>query len=96
MVLARVGDTVVGICYTPDGPKPAVGIITSGSPRSVESGMPFSRLGDVVTWPCGASIISTGSSRMVETGVPVARLGDHVVGIGVGIITSGSPRFVEI
>lgn len=96
MILARVGDTVIGICQTPDGPVPATGIITSGSPRALESGMPFARVGDTVTWPCGVSVIVSGSPLYLEGGLPQARVGDQVVGIGTGTIVSGSPRFMEM
>lgn len=95
MILARVGDVVVGICYGPDGPYPATGVITTGSPRNVETGTPVSRVSDAVMWPCGISIIVTGSPRYIESGVPVARIGDSVQGIGTGIITTGSPRYME-
>ena len=96
MILARVGDIVVGICPSPNGPVPATGIITSGSPRALESGMPFARIGDIVTFPCGVSVIATGAPRYLEAGLPVARIGDTVTGIASGTITSGSPRFMEI
>lgn len=95
MILSRVGDIVVGICNWPDGPKPATGIITSGSPRALESGMPVARITDIVMWPCGTSVIVTGSPRHLEGGLPVARIGDTVTGIGVGTITTGSPRHLE-
>lgn len=95
MILARVGDTVIGTCPSPNGVIPAVGIITMGSPRALETGLPIARIGDIVTFPCGASTIVTGGSRYLEGGLPVARIGDTVSGVGNGIITMGSPRYME-
>lgn len=96
MILARVGDTVVGVCPSPSGPVPAVGVISSGSPRALETSTPIARVGDIVTFPCGVSTIVTGAPRYLEAGTPVARIGDAVAGIGNGTITTGSPRFMEV
>jgi len=97
MILARVGDIVNGFCPAPHGGLvPVIGIISSGSPRSIETGAPYARVSDIVSFPCGTSIITTGTPRFIESGMPLARVGDNVSGVGFGIITSGSPRFLEI
>jgi len=97
MILARVGDIVNGLCPAPHGGfVPVVGVISSGSPRAIEGSMPYARVGDIVSFPCGTSVITTGTPKFIEAGMPLARVGDTVSGIGFGTITSGSPRFLEI
>lgn len=93
MNIARVGDTVPGICYCvpyPPGPYPDVGIIVSGDPAHVDMGSLVARVGDTVVFSCGSSVIVSGSPMFISGLQPVARSADQVTGCGVGSIVGTS------
>ena len=92
MFKSRVGDIVVGICPCPPSPAcPATGIITTGNIMDFSGGSLTARVGDIVTFPCGASVITSGSIMGLSGGMPTAMLGSTVNGIGNGIVTTGNP-----
>lgn len=82
--VARIGDSVQGICYhgADDCPHPWTGSIVGGSSRSLAEGAPIARLGDKVQTSCphcGTGTIVGGSSTVIVEGSPAARLGDDIV-----------------
>jgi len=97
MIVTRIGDTAFGTCFWPPppagpGPQPATGIVISGDPMNLNSGMPTSGLGDTVVFPCGTAIIMTGMPRDLNSGKPVSTLGASVVGpIVQAMVVSGDP-----
>ena len=90
MLIAGVGDVVVGICTCASPPYPDVGVISVGDFTHIDMGKPVARIGDTVTFSCGVSTISTGTFTDISTGSPVARTGDVATGCGNGTIIASS------
>lgn len=90
MLIARVGDVAVGMCTCSSPPYPDVGVITVGDPMHIDMGSPVARLGDIVTFSCGAGTIVTGTPMHTSAGPLVSRTGDAVTGCGNGTIISSS------
>lgn len=88
MIMAKVGDTVVGTCTCSSPPYPDIGIIASGDPTQIDTGTPIARVGDSVIFSCGASVIVSGSFTDFSTGSSAAKVGDTVQGCGQGVITA--------
>ena len=99
MLASKIGDSAFGICFWPPppagpGPLPSVGIVVSGDPLSLNAGMPTSRIGDMVIFPCGMSLIMSGATMDLSSGLPTANLGATVVGPMVqATIVSGDPLY---
>jgi len=94
MIVTRIGDTAIGICFwpLPIGPQPATGIVVSGDPMNLNGGVPTSGLGDTVVFPCGTAIIMSGIPKDLTRGLPTSSLGANVVGpIVQATIVSGDP-----
>lgn len=90
MLVARIGDCVVGTCVCSSPPYPDIGVISTGDPMHIDYGSPVARIGDSVTFSCGSSVIVMGTPMDISGGTPVARIGDSVVGCGMGVIQMGS------
>ena len=90
MLIARMSDTVVGICTCANPPYPDVGVIIQGDFLHLDMGLPVARMGDTVTFSCGTSVIMTGTFLDLSAGQPVARMGDTVTGCGNGTIIAKS------
>lgn len=88
MIMAKVGDTVVGTCICSTPPYPDIGIIAVGDPTQIDTGRPIARVGDSVIFSCGTSVIVSGSFTDFAAGQPAAKVGDSVQGCGQGIITA--------
>ena len=68
------------------------GMIITGSPNAVSSGLSQGRLSDMTIGWCGhPGIIVSGSVTSVTNGLSKARIGETVVGCNIGIIISGNP-----
>jgi uncharacterized Zn-binding protein involved in type VI secretion len=97
MIVTRIGDSAFGTCFWPPptagpGPLPATGIVVTGDPMELNSGMPTSRIGDTLVFPCGTAMIMSGAVMDLATGMPTSNLGAMVVGPMVqAVITSGDP-----
>jgi len=97
MLTTRIGDTAFGICFWPPppvgpGPLPSIGIVVSGNPLELNSGLPTSSLGDIVVFPCGMGIIAGGSVQDLNAGLPTSNLMKPVIGPLVqASIVSGDP-----
>jgi len=89
MLAIHVGDIAVGCCPCTSGCCPVTGVVATGDPRFLDNGTPRARVGDIVAFPCGASVISTGVPTEINSGTPAATLGSIVSGVGHGIITTG-------
>lgn len=102
MIVNRIGDTVFGICFWPPppagiGPTPAVGIIVSGDPLALDSGLPIAGLGDTVIFPCGTAIIMGGTPMELNSGKPTSILGTTVIGPMVQAVTVvGDPLNISV
>lgn len=90
MLMAGVGDCVVGVCTCSSPPYPDVGIISTGDFSHIDMGRMVARIGDTVTFSCGTSAIVSGTATDISTGSIVARAGDAVTGCGNGTIVSSS------
>lgn len=88
MIMAKVGDTVVGTCVCAYPPYPDIGIIAAGDPTQIDTGLPIARVGDTVVFSCGTSVIVSGSFTDFSTGQMAAKVGDSVQGCGTGIISA--------
>ena len=98
MLKVRIGDISVGTCIWPPpiGPQPAVGIVSSGAPNDLSSGVPTAGLGDVVVWPCGVGMI-TGALPNNITLQPRANIGMPTTGSNnFGILSTGNPTDISI
>ena len=90
MLMARVSDTVVGMCTCSTPPYPDVGIISVGDPMHIDMGSPVARIGNTVTFSCGVASIVSGTPTDISGGTLVARTGDSATGCGNGTIVSSS------
>lgn len=93
MMVAKIGDSVVGVCVCSDPPYPDVGIIGGGSPLWFDMSPGVARLGDPVIFSCGSSTIVSGSMMDFNIAPGVARMGDSVSGCGNGTIVATSNTF---
>jgi len=93
MIVTRIGDIAFGTCFWPlIGPQPAVGIVISGDPMELNSGMPTSGIGDMVVFPCCMGIIVVGTPQDLVSGKPTSTLGSTVIGpIVQAMIATGDP-----
>lgn len=90
MMVAKIGDSVVGICTCAYPPYPDVGTIVAGSSQYFDTGPGVARMGDVVSFSCGVSNIVSSSMKSFNIGPGVARMGDSVTGCGNGTIIATS------
>ena len=91
MNVAKVGDSVVGICGCSSPPYPDVGTIVSGFPGLLEAGQPVATTGSMVIFSCGASTVVSGTAGEVTSSGLVSRSGDTATGCGNGTIVASSP-----
>ena len=96
MLATHVGDIVVGCCPCIAGCCPTTAVVASGDPRYIDNGTPRSRVGDIVAFPCGASVIVTGLPTEICSGTPVSTLGSVVSGAGQGIVVTGIPNHIKV
>lgn len=94
MMVAKIGDSVVGVCTCADPPYPDVGTIIGGSPFMYNTGPNVARLGDPVTFSCGVSTVVSGSMTTFNAGPGIARAGDAVSGCGNGTIVATSEMLI--
>lgn len=96
--IARLGDTVSGICYQPghgkgNPPQACSGTITGGSTDTLNDKR-IARKGDSVQLNCNqnhTTTISGGSEKVFVNGIAIARIGDSVgTSDFIGTIDSGS------
>ena len=79
--IARINDTVSGICSSHSSPRSVTGKITTGSIKICCENLSVARVGDLVSFDCGhKGIINSGSDKIFCENIPVAREGDTVVG----------------
>lgn len=90
MMVAKIGDTVVGVCTCASPPYPDVGVIVGGNMQMFNTGPAVARLGDPVSFSCGMGSIVSGAFDFISGGQPLARMGDSVTGCGNGTIVSSS------
>lgn len=92
-MVARVGDSVSGICCAHGVPPciPTTGVIVQGAGTVFAEGQPIARIGDTIALACGhtAAIISSNATVNAE-GLLVARIGDSVGGVFTGTIISSA------
>jgi uncharacterized Zn-binding protein involved in type VI secretion len=91
--VARVGDTVAGVCPQHLAPIAYTGVWASGSGTAKADGKAVIRLGDTGPASCGHTFHAIAASSVVSNaGVPVHRLGDavEIIGGGPGTTTSAS------
>lgn len=93
MLSVRISDVAVGLCPCPPSPSPcpATGVVVSGNPLDFVGGMPKSRMGDIVLFPCGGFVITIGNPLHISGGMPAAVIGAPCVGAGIGNVVSGFP-----
>lgn len=90
--IARIGDTVEGICTAHAHSRAWTGTIATGSSNTCE-GSGIARVDDTGDTDCGHHFkITSGSSVLSCDGKPVARVDDDVIVIegGSGSITTGA------
>ena len=90
MLVARIGDCVIGTCVCAYPPYPDIGVITAGDIMHIDYGSSVARIGDTVTFSCGTSVIVSGTPLDISWGPPIATIGDSVTGCGMGTISAGS------
>lgn len=90
MLVARIGDCVIGTCVCAYPPYPDIGVISTGDMMHIDYGSPVARIGDTVTFSCGTSVIVSGTPTDISWGPTMARIGDSVTGCGMGTIGAGS------
>lgn len=90
MLVARIGDCVIGTCVCANPPYPDIGVISTGDMMHIDYGSPVARIGDTVTFSCGTSVIVSGTPTDISWGPTMARIGDSVTGCGMGTIGAGS------
>lgn len=94
MIVAKVGDVAPGMCVcvpVPPGPFPATGVVTTGSPLFLTSGMPIAVAGlSIVMYPCGTSMVVPSSVSLLIAGVSAAEMGNTVIGCGMGTLIGTS------
>jgi len=96
--IARVGDTVVGICCHPIHDKciNVTGQIIAGSGNVIANSTPTARLGDSAISSCGhIGTVVTGSPTTKTNSRATARIGDRVVGDFSGTIVGGSGNIIS-
>lgn len=92
-LVARVGDSVSGICCGHSVPPciPTTGVIVQGAGTVMVEGQPIARIGDTVAMACGhTAVIVSSNGTVVGEGLLVARIGDAVGGIFTGTIISSA------
>lgn len=93
--IARVGDTVTGICNGHQNPIPFTGTWITGSPNVTVNGIAVVRLGDTGQANCGHTFVASTASDIIKAdGIFIHRVGDQVLPIpgGSGSTVSGSPN----
>ncbi len=96
MLAVHVGDIVVGCCPCPSGCCPTTAVVSTGDPRYLDTGTPRARVGDIVVFPCGASVITSGIPTEIDSGMIAATLGSTVSGAGQGIVVTGIPNHIKV
>lgn len=95
--VARVGDTVTGVCQAHSDDRPFTGTITQGSGVLSNNSIAIARIGDVGITDCGHHfhIVEGSTIFTVDGGIGIARVGDAVVVDegGYGTIVTGSDSF---